>query len=174
MSAASYLRVNSMAESVAVARDFGGREPAITQAPPARKHRVSAATMALCAACCLALGLGFVAQKARLMIHTHRLAALQSELAALERERGYLQLAVMNARSPEYIERQARERLGMTKPERVEFLVLVPTATQGQPQGTEEGDGEEAAIAPGMVATMGKWLTDNWPRWGRAEASHRQ
>jgi hypothetical protein len=101
------------------------------------------------------------------MLRFEELAALQNELAREQRIQDHLQLELMRARSPQQIERLARERLNLREPERVEYLVLAPT--------TQETASQVATVEPkatGVLAEVAKWLTDNWPRWGQAEASH--
>lgn len=178
--AASHLRVTSSEHAVAadsglatVAADYQPYEQSPLQALPTHRtrRRVSIPAVTLCALCFFVLGLGLVAQKATLMARTYHLAQLRSDLAELEREQGYLQLAAMNARSLQSIERQARERLGMVEPSKVEFLVLEQSASQNRFVQEQAGGADEG---PKMTATMGKWLNENWPLWGKAEARRRQ
>lgn len=136
---------------------------------PIPRKSIQPGAIVLCACCCLALALGLVAQKSQLMIRSEELTALQEELAREQRMQSHLQLELMRARSPQQIDRWARERLGMKEPQRVEYLVLVPVQDDS-PSQEELAEPEEL----GVLAMVSKWLTDNWPRWGHAEASHLQ
>ncbi len=178
MSAVSHLRV--AVDEGFEARDELGQfypsdfaEEQQEQARP-RKQRVHRArasypATALCAVCLLVLALGFLAQKTRLVSLANDLAVLQEELAAAQRMQSFLQLELMKARSPRQIEYQARGRLGMQEPQRVEYLVVDPSYGQAD---TDEG--ETDAHDNNVITVAAKWLTENWPRWGRAEASHLQ
>lgn len=181
MSAASHLRIPVAGTAVPAERGY--------QVPAAPARRRSGAqkktavkpmpvrwlgpvfTIALCAGIALAVGLGLVAQKARLMSLQYELAGLQSQLAELEKQRNQLQLALVSAASPEKVELAARQRLNMTRPEHVEYLVLAGGETvKDEPQVAAR----QAASVPGPLAALGQWFTGNWPRIGTAEASPKQ
>jgi cell division protein FtsL len=151
------------------APNWEGTEPAESVGQSAPRKPIPLGATVLCAFCCLALALGLVAQKTQLMTRSDELAALHEELAREQKRQSHLQLELMRARSPQQIDRWARERLGMQEPQRVEYLVLVP-AQGDTPSQVELTEPKEL----GALAAVTKWLTDNWPRWGQAEASHLQ
>ncbi|MGI6082190.1 MAG: septum formation initiator family protein [Limnochordia bacterium] len=161
------LRVRSEAQS-----QFIPQQPtqAATESTGRRVSRrpVSLSAIVVCAFSCLVLALGLVAQRSLLMLRSEELAALQNELAREQRMQDHLQLELMRARSPQRIERLARERLNLTEPQRVEYLVLAPAQETIPNQVVVTVETRET----GVLAGVAKWLTDNWPRWGQAEASH--
>jgi cell division protein FtsL len=123
----------------------------------------------LCASVCLLVSVGLVAQKAKLMSLGYELSGLQAELQSLEKERAQLQLALVTARSPRQIEQKAIAQLGMVKPGNVEYLFL--EGASGSKDEIQVADNTEHQVRP--VAVVGSWFAENWPRWGRAEASSR-
>jgi len=121
----------------------------------------------ICSLLVLGLSLGYVGQKVRLMRLTYELAQLQNELGEAEREYGYLQLEQEKASSPRQVEKVARERLGMTAPAKVEYLVLAGSVA------AQEEASSEIKPAPGIVRSLAAWIERHWPRGGAVEAARR-
>lgn len=137
---------------------------------PARRTRpaVNLIPVAIiCSLLVLGLSFGYVGQKVRLMNLTYELARLQNELSEVDREYGYLQLAQKKASSPRQVEKLARERLGMTAPTNVEYLVLAGSVA------TQE-EASEIQSAPGIVRSLAAWIERFWPRGGAVEAARRK
>lgn len=73
----------------------------------------------------------------------------QAELARIESENKALRKQLAQAQSPDFIEREARDKLGLTKPG--ESVVLMPPAT----------------AAAKMLEDIGRKPVPNWQQWWR-------
>jgi len=115
----------------------------------------------------LGLAMGYVSSTVRVMNMTYTLADLRSELAVAQREYGYLSIAVEKARSPQQVEKLARERLGMVTPKSVEYIVLNETLV-------EKNDAPDMQqTKPGLVRTVAAWLQKYWPHKATVVAASR-
>lgn len=94
----------------------------------------------------VALGVGYVAQRAEIVKADYARMALQAEIEDLETAYDRLSLEYARLSSPERIEKIAIEKLGMTHPGEVQ-VVVVPGA-YAAPQ-------EEAAVAEEPVEAQG-------------------
>ena len=71
------------------------------------------------------------------------------ELARIEAENEVLKKQLAESQSPDFIERQAREKLGLSKPG--ESVILMPPATE----------------AAKMLEDLGQKPVPNWEQWWR-------
>lgn len=126
--------------------------------------------MSVCALLMFAVCGGLMFQKARLMKLTYQLAQMQDELAALQKEESFLQMELISARSLRQVEETAVTRLGMVKPERVEYLVWTPPNDERVEVAAQSG---RRTTDTGWLTSVSRWFSDNWPLVGRAEAKSR-
>ncbi|MGI6037235.1 MAG: FtsB family cell division protein [Limnochordia bacterium] len=90
-------------------------------------YRINPITMT-----CFFAGFFLLAALGYLMVHlnvlalSYELSERQGQLAQVDSHYQFLQYELIKARSPENVERQARERLGMIEPGSYEYIVLSP------------------------------------------------
>lgn len=151
MSAATHLQKTYVAQQVATT------QPVRYPARRARKKVNPIPAAILCTLLLVGLAIGYVGSKARVMALTYTLAELRVELAAVQREYGYLSMAAEKARSPLQVEKLARERLGMVTPEHVKYLVLA------KPGVENDASLDTQKLTPGLVRTLAAWVQRYWP-----------
>lgn len=85
-------------------------------------RRLAAVLLALVAWACVGYAAGFV----RIIALKRDIARVERELQSTLRRNRELEKAVADMQKPEYIERMAREQLGLTRPDEVRFMVGHP------------------------------------------------
>lgn len=127
-------------------------------------------TMGISAVLMFAVCGGLMVQKARLMELTYQLQHLQDELLVLQKEESFLQMELISARSLRQVEQAAINKLGMVKPEQVEYLVWEDPEnyhTEVAIQGTHK------TTSTSVLASISRWFSENWPLVGKVEAKSR-
>lgn len=124
------------------------------EAKPAGRRRLDpAVAVSLIAVLVFALGMGYVAQRARLAALAYQLHAAERRLAEVERIDTYLSVEIERARSLERIEQEARYRLGMVAPATTAWVVLRPAAEARAAEANTD-----ARRNSGLVAALSDWF----------------
>jgi len=91
-----------------------------------------------------------------------QLEAVRKQLALLERENDELRERIEEMKSPEYIERYAREKLALVKPGEKAYVVLPPNKPKPKPKPKLEET--ESAKPEGVLARMEDFFTNLFGR----------
>lgn len=103
----------------------------------------------------------YVGQRSEELSLGYELQAAQRRLAAVQLESGRLELEIARARSLERIEAVARARLGMVRPDSMEFVAIAPAAPASfEPTGASQS----------WLADAADWLGRVWPWMATADA----
>jgi|SRR5690625_3752036 len=113
----------------------------------------------------LACALMYVGQRTHLMTLSYQLDQLQDELKIAQREQAFLQLQIVEARSLERVEQLATGRLGMVRPNAVQYVAFEKEHIDAQPAGHDIDPSER-----GFIALAVDWVAKHWPRMDSAEA----
>ncbi|MGE5552997.1 MAG: FtsB family cell division protein [Betaproteobacteria bacterium] len=151
--AAGRYRQGAGATVTAPAYDYGyplaHREEATTRRakPRGRVARRRSAADRRFAAVLVALllwaGVGYATGLVRILALRREIARVEQELAATRRHNRELEKTVAEMQTPEYIERAARDQLGLTRPDEVRFVVGRPAdTTNPERQDVERRPGE--------------------------------
>lgn len=133
-----------------------------------RRARVSETLlMGVVAALLLAMALIYVGQRTYLMTLTYRVEALDRSVADALREREFLQLKMAQAHSLAHVEQVATGRLGMVRPESMQYVVMESTAQVADASSTPV---EHQGGQRGLIAMAVDWVAQHWPRVETAEA----
>jgi hypothetical protein len=127
-------------------------------------------TISTCAVLMLTVCGGLMVQKARLMELTYQLQRLQDELLVIQKEEAFLQMELISARSLRQVEQAAVNQLGMVKPEKVEYLVWEDPESSRTAVAAQT---KTKAADTGLIASISRWFSENWPLEGRVEAKSR-
>ncbi|MDI6871903.1 MAG: septum formation initiator family protein [Bacillota bacterium] len=126
---------------------FGERaKPAPRRTRPRVRSRRRSAADRRFAAFLVALlvwaGIGYATGLVRIIALRREIARVERELAATRRHNQELEKAVAEMQTPEYIERAARDLLGLMRPDEVRVVV-------GRPADTTNPDRRDVARRPG-------------------------
>ncbi|HHW14401.1 MAG TPA: septum formation initiator family protein [Firmicutes bacterium] len=112
-----------------VSRERSCRRRLAVHRRSAVNRRLAALLLALVAWACV----GYVAGFVRVVALKRDIARVERELQATLRQNRELEKMVAEMQKPEYIERMAREKLGLMRPDEVRFMVGRPV-DPGDPQ----------------------------------------
>jgi len=107
----------------------GGHEDArhgrVKTLPPERKKRKSAFSLVAAALLFMAVGTAFVLRQAEVMATERRLQAIQQEIQYYVSLNESLEKQIEVLKSDAYIEKTARDKLGLVMPGEVQYMLVV-------------------------------------------------
>lgn len=142
----------AQAKVSAIGAEHGYR---LAEAPKSRERRGVSPTVAvsMIALVVLVTAMGHVAQRVRIAALSQEVQVHNRRLAEAERLNVHLRVEIEKARSLDWIEREAKTRLGMGAPTRTAWVVL---NTGGDSQRVEPE--HEVRRESGLVAAMSGWF----------------